>query len=190
VISTATTWKPSLTGGPDLEMGSGTNFVAQLSGGGRQSIGEANAVARQVEDSPSLATQLWEAITFPDPVVSMRAVDELEKVSVTNAEVLRGHEQEVLESLACSDLPEVRWHVGLLIPRLRLDRRQLTRAAAVLDRLLDDPGRIVQANALTGTVLLADEHPDLVERADRALSRTSRSPHASVRARARRLTAS
>ena len=171
-------------------MGSGTNFVAQLSGGGRQSIGEANAVARQVEDSPSLATQLWEAITFPDPVVSMRAVDELEKVSVTNAEVLRGHEQEVLESLACSDLPEVRWHVGLLIPRLRLDRRQLTRAAAVLDRLLDDPGRIVQANALTGTVLLADEHPDLVERADRALSRTSRSPHASVRARARRLTAS
>jgi hypothetical protein len=86
----------------------------------------------------------------------MRAMDALEKVSTTLPEVLAGHEQDVLEDLSTSELPEMRWHVGLLIPRLRLNDRRLPTAIAVLDRLLHDPSRIVQANALEGVVRLAD----------------------------------
>lgn len=118
----------------------------------------------------------------------MRAVDALEKVSVARPEVLRGHEHEVIEELAASELPEVRWHVGLLIPRLELDPTWLPIAVEVLDRLLDDPSRIVQVNALEGIVRLADDHAELAELAEAAISRGLRSPYASVRARARRLT--
>lgn len=82
----------------------------------------------------------------------MRAVDALEKVSAVRPAVLLRHEQDVLVGMPTSELPEVRWHVGLLIPRLRLDARQVPIAAEVLDRLLDDPSRIVQANALDGIV--------------------------------------
>ncbi len=163
------------------------SFISRLAGGKRQSIGEANAVAQQVERHPNRAEELWEAISFPDPLVHMRAVDVLEKVSVTRPEVLCGHEREVLEHLSASALPEVRWHVGLLVPRLQLDARQLTTAVAVLNRLLADPSRIVQANALEGVVRLAETRVELGEWADAIIAAASQSPHASVRARTRRL---
>lgn len=140
-----------------------------------------------VQDEPDRVGELWEAVSFPDPLVRMRAVDALEKVSAKQPQVLRGHELEVLEALSTSELPEVRWHVGLLIPRLRLAAGQLPIAVGVLERLLDDRSRIVQVNALDGIVHLADEHPELADRADAAMSRGSASAHASVRARARRL---
>lgn len=164
------------------------SFISMLAGGKRQSIGQSDAVAHQVRCQPDLAGELWEAIAFPDPLVHMRAVDALEKVSASRPEVLVGHEQEVLEELASSKLSEDRWHVGLMIPRLALDAQRMPIAVAVLERLLTDPSRIVQANALEGIVRLADDHVELAHLADAAMSAASQSPHASVRARARRLT--
>ncbi len=164
------------------------SFISRLAGGKRQSIGESNAVAQEVQDAPDRAAELWKAVLFADPLVHMRAVDALEKVSATHPAVLRGHEREILEDLSTSELPEVRWHVGLLLPRLRLDAAQLPIAVSVLERLLEDRSRIVQVNALEGIVRLADDYPELADRADAAMTRASRSPHASVRARSRRLT--
>ena len=59
------------------------SFISRLSGGKRQSIGESNAIAQYVMTHPSRTDVLWEAISFPDPLVHMRAVDALEKVSGT-----------------------------------------------------------------------------------------------------------
>lgn len=145
-------------------------------------------VAQEVRDAPGRAGELWQAITASDPLVRMRAVDALEKVSATHPVVLEGHEFEILKDLSCSELPEVRWHVGLLIPRLRLAAGQLDLAVTALERLQDDRSRIAQVNALDGIVKLAGQHPHLADRADAAMTRASRSPHASVRARVRRLT--
>lgn len=163
------------------------DFIARLSGGSRQSIGASNAVADDVRRDPELAPSLWDAIGFPDPLVQMRAVDALEKASSARPAVLAGHEQEILRDLGASELPEVRWHVGLLIPRLELDAAGLEAAVKVLRRLLNDQSRIVQVNALEGIVRLADRHAELAELADDAMARASQSPHASVRARARAL---
>lgn len=163
------------------------DFISRLAGGKRQSIGESNAVAQEVRDEPHRAAELWEAVWFPDPLVQMRAVDALEKVSAAHPDVLLGHEAEVLEDMPASELPEVRWHVGLLIPRLELDGRRLRFAAEVLDRLMGDPSRLVQVNALDGIIRLADQHPKVGDLADAAMTRAAQSPHASLRARARRL---
>ncbi len=67
-------------------------------------------MALEVQDEPDRAAELWEAVSFADPLVQMRAVDALEKVSVKHPKVLRGHEVEVLEVLPLAELPEVRWH--------------------------------------------------------------------------------
>ncbi len=138
-------------------------------------------------DAPDRAAELWEAVPFTDPLVQIRAVDALEKVSVSDPEVLVGHELEILEELPRSQAAEIRWHVGLLAPRLRLDSAQVTVAAAVLERLLDDRSRLAQVNALDGLVRLAEQHPELGDRADAAMTRAANSPHASVRARVGRL---
>jgi len=52
---------------------------------------------------------------------------------------------------------------------------------------MDDQSRLVQVNALDGAVRLADQHEELGDWADAAMTRASQSPHASVRARVRRL---
>lgn len=163
-------------------------FVGRLSGGRRQSIGEADAVAREVEEHPARAKELWEAVSDPDPLVSMRAVDALEKASRSSPGILAGHELEILERLSGSELAEIRWHVGLLVPRLKLGPQALSTAVTVLERLLDDDSRIAQTNALDGLVTLAEHHPEEADRADAAMTRAFESPHASVRARVRRLT--
>lgn len=168
-------------------MGGGRRFAERLRGGPRQSLGESDAIAREVCDAPGRAAELWEAVESADPVVRIRAVDALEKASATRPEILQGRERQVLDDLLRSELAEVRWHVGLLTPRLRLDADGLTLASAALERLLEDSSRIAQANALEGLVALGERHPSLAARADEALARAARSPHPSVRARARRL---
>jgi len=148
-------------------VGAEGSFTSRLAGGKRQSIGESNAVVQEVQDAPDRAAELWETISFADPLVQMRAVDALEKVSVTHPEVLAGHELEILENLSTSELPEVRWHVGLLIPRLRLNQEQMSVAVGVLERLHDDQSRIVQVNALDGIGQLADDYAELANCATR-----------------------
>ena len=130
---------------------------------------------------------LWDEADDPDPHVRARAVDALEKVSRSEPRLLEGHERQVLEELSCSDLAEVRWHVGQLVPRLALTDEQVRLAAVVLGRLLEDRSRITQANALDGLVALADQHRELADQATEALTRGLVSPYPSVRARARRL---
>ncbi len=88
-------------------------------------------------------------------------MDAREKASATHPKVLQGHEREILEDLCRSELSEVRWHVGLLVPRLQLETGQMPVAVAVLERLIDDRSRIVQVNALDWILQLADEHPEL-----------------------------
>lgn len=131
--------------------------------------------------------ELWDAVADPDPLVRARAVDALEKVSRTDPAVLEGHEREIVDELSVSELAEVRWHVGQLVPRLTLGQEEVLLAAAVLGRLLEDRSRITQANALDGLVTLADQHPELADQAAEALTRGLVSPYPSVRARARRL---
>ena len=169
-------------------MGRDAGFEVRLSGGWRQTVGEANSVAYEVAADPTLAAELWEAVGAADDVVAGRAVDALEKASRTRPEVLDGREDEILEELSCSPLPEVRWNVGRLVPRLSLRDEQVPEAAAVLERLLTDSSRIAQALALDGLVTLADAHPGLADRAAVALTAALENPSPAVRARARELT--
>lgn len=169
-------------------MGRDAGFEVRLSGGPRQTIGEANDVADEVAAEPALAAELWEAVGSADDVVAGRAVDALEKASRTRPEVLEGHEGQILDELARSPLPEVRWHVGQLVPRLRLREGQVSQAAAVLEQLMRDTSRVAQALALDGLVTLADAHPELPDRAAVALTAALENPSPAVRARARHLT--
>jgi hypothetical protein len=123
--------------------------MKRLPGGDPRSLGDADAVAAEVAADPAEAAELWAAVECDDPVVRFRAVDALEKASRTAPEILAGRAEAVLVlALAGAGEPAVRWHVGLLVPRLALTDAQRARAADVLQALLGDESRIAQVNAL------------------------------------------
>jgi hypothetical protein len=100
------------------------NIVDQLRGGSRRSLGRANAVARQILRDPRLFPLVFEAMLHDDPVVRMRAADATEKVTVTKPELLQKYKSKLLGKVAAQDQQEVRWHVALMLPRLRLTPKE------------------------------------------------------------------
>ena len=58
-----------------------TNLLSQLRGGDRRSIGNVNAVVAAVKKKPGLFKDLVNGLFDSDPLVRMRAVDAMEKIS-------------------------------------------------------------------------------------------------------------
>lgn len=158
-----------------------------LRGGDRRSIGKSNHVARLILSDPRGFPELFKCLWDEDPVVSMRAADAAEKITVTQPELLKSHKQELLGLLDEAEQIELRWHLALMVPRLELSGPERARAAAALQRYLQDRSSIVKAFALQGLVDLARQDARLREPAKRILEESLRTGTAAMKARARKL---
>lgn len=85
-----------------------------------------------------------------DPVVGMRAADTIEKVTVVRPDLLQAQKHKLLYKVAVQDQQEVRWHVSLMLPRLRLTPKEQNHAVAILFDYLEDDSRIVKTLAMQG----------------------------------------
>ena len=94
-----------------------------------------------------------------------------------------------MERIALIEQAEVRWHLAMMLPRLKLNKREREAAAGILTGYLTDRSHIVKACALRGLVDLAKVAPGLRDRAARALDAAGRSASAMVRARAGKMLA-
>ena len=56
---------------------------------------------------------------------------------------------------------EVRWHLALLLPRLRLTRLECQRVSTLLQSYLEDRNSIVKTFALQGLADLSAQYPEL-----------------------------
>jgi hypothetical protein len=65
------------------------SILKKLAGGDRRSIGRSNEVAAEVLGRPALFRVLIKGLTSEDPIVSMRAADAIEKITVQRPELLR-----------------------------------------------------------------------------------------------------
>ena len=97
------------------------------------------------------------------------------------------HKQELLGLLAEAEQIELRWHLALMVPRLTLSRPEIQRAAAALQRYLEDRSSIVKTFALQGLADLARQDASLRELAKRAIEESLRTGTAAMKARARKL---
>src|SRR5437016_12916314 len=132
-------------------------IAAMLKGADRRSIGRSNEVKKLVLRQPGRFAELFKCLWNEDPVVRMRAADAAEKITVSRPELLKSCKQELLGLLDEAEQIELRWHLALMVPRLSLSASEKARAAAALQRYLEDRSSIVKAFALQGLADLAKQ---------------------------------
>ncbi len=155
--------------------------------GDRRSIGRSNAVARLVLGRPRHFRELIACLWHENPVVRMRSADAAEKVSVEKPRLLDRHKPELLGLLGEAEQIELRWHLAAMIPRLNLTPAERHRAAAALQRYLEDRSSIVKTFALQALADLARADVTLCSRVKQLLEKAVQSGTPAMKARARKL---
>jgi hypothetical protein len=162
-------------------------IAAMLEGSDRRSIGRADEVARLVLGEPRRFRELIKCLWDENPVVRMRAADAAEKVSAKEPRLLDRHKAELVGLLAEAEQIELRWHLAAMVPRLRLTALERQRAAAALQRYLEDRSSIVKTFAMQALADLAQNDADLRNRVKQLLDETVQSGTPAMKARARKL---
>ena len=166
-------------------------FSSLLQGGDRRSIGRSDEAVENVRHAPERFDELWACLAHKDPVVRMRAVDAVEKITRFDASVLASRKQALLSNAFDDGTPEVRWHLIAMLRRVPLDAAELASTLKRLDRLLrEDESRIVKTAALQTAFELRQQSSGAQKIFAAMLAFALQSPWPSVRARARKLTES
>jgi hypothetical protein len=158
-----------------------------LQGKDRRSIGRSDEAVQLVLREPGYFPEIIRCLWNENSVVRLRAADAAEKVSRKRPRLLDRFKGELLGLLAETKQIEVRWHLGLIVPRLDLTAVERQRAAKELWNYLDDQSSIVKTFALQGLSDLARNEPGLRSEVRALLEESTRSGTAAMKARARRL---
>jgi hypothetical protein len=163
------------------------NILALLKGGDRRSIGRADQVGAVVCDNLELFPELIAGLWSADPLVRMRAADAAEKVTRKHPKLLQPHKKELLGLMAEAQEQELRWHLAVMVPRLKLSARERQGAIASLNSYLEDRSSIVKTFALQGLADLAEQEPSLRFQVVEILRNATRSGTPAMKARSRKL---
>ena len=117
----------------------------------------------------------------------MRAADVMEKVSRERAMLLAPYKAQLLSLLAEAAQQELRWHLAVTIPRLRLTASECRKAAEILKTYLEDGSSIVRTFAMQGLADLARQDAALLPCVTELIRALTRSGTPAMRARGRML---
>jgi hypothetical protein len=166
---------------------SSSNLLEKLTGNDRRSIGRSNEVVALVLRQPVLFAELIHGMRSADRLVRMRAADAVEKVSVKQPELLTPFRPRLLSLLEEASEQELRWHLAQMVPRLRLTRKQSSRAAAAFRCYLADRSSIVKTSALQALADIGIKNASFVPEIKTLLQDSMKSGTAAMKARARKL---
>jgi hypothetical protein len=152
----------------------------------RRSIGRANEVADLVLREPRRFRELMKCVWSDDAVLRMRAADAAEKVSAQKPRLLDPFKAELLGLLSEAEQKELRWHLALMIPRLKLTPAERLRACEQFQRYLGDSSSIVKTFAMQALVDLAQDEPSLHLQVRDLLEQAIRAGTPAMKARARK----
>jgi hypothetical protein len=155
--------------------------------GQRSSIGRSNEVAGLMLKHPRRFQELIKCLGHENPVLRMRAADAAEKVSAKKPRLLDRYKAELLGLLAEAKQIELRWHLALVVPRLRLTAPERRRAAGALQRYLEDRSSIVKTLALQSLADLAQNDARLRRKTKQLVEEAAQSGTPAIEARARKL---
>jgi hypothetical protein len=152
-----------------------------------QGPGRAFDVAVMVLEQPRLCRQLIECLWDEDEGIAGRAADALETVAGERPHSLQVWKQELLGLLVESKGIKLRWHLGLVVVRLKLTRAECRRVAEVLSGWLHDQSSIVKTCAMQGLAELTRQDQSMTEEVLDQLRALTRSGTPAMRARGRTL---
>jgi hypothetical protein len=138
-------------------MPAGATIRSILAVGDRRSIGGVSEVVALVTRKPKQANAVFKCLWDPDACVRMRAADALEKLSREAPGLLQPYRRQLLGLLAETDQKEMRWHLAVMVPRLRLTVSECQRAADLLRSYLEDKSSIVRTFAMQGLAELTPQ---------------------------------
>lgn len=160
---------------------------ALLSGGDRRSIARSNEALRLIEANPELAAQLAGLATDADWLISMRAVDLLEKLAHSHPEWVAPHKRLFIGPLADSDKWEIRLQIVRALPLFRWNTRDMPRVIEILRRNADHRQTFVKAWAADSLSTFALENPSLMPAVLHKLEAFEGSDSKALRSRARNI---
>lgn len=158
-----------------------------LTGGDRRSIGRADEVVDIVRLDLGRIAELVECLWDADACVAVRGADAVEKVSRENAGWLQRYKAALLDLLLEATQREVRWHLALIVPRMRLSPAESLRAAEILESYLEDRSSIVRTFAMQGLADLTLQHVSLRPKVLDLIRILTRTGTPAMRARGRML---
>jgi hypothetical protein len=163
------------------------NILAHLEGGDRRSIGRSDQVAAIVAKNHALFPELIKGWWSADPLVRMRAADATEKVAREIPALFRPYKKELLGLMAEAEEPELRWHLAVMVPRLRLNSRERQLVTRLLSRYLEDRSSLVKTFALQGLADLTVNDPNIRSEVIEILRQATRQGTPAMKARSRKL---
>jgi len=131
-----------------------------LSGGDRRSIGRSNELAEFVVTQEDFDV-LFGCMAHADRLVAMRAADAIEKLTVARPELLQTHKIELLKMCENAFYKEMKWHLALLLPRLRLQTEEWRKAWSLLMAWAKEKrnSKLVRVNALQALYEMVYQDP-------------------------------
>lgn len=140
------------------------NLEKLLAGGDLRSLGKSKAVISGIKKQSDF-DMLFERIFHKDRIAVMRAADIIEKVTINNPQFLSKHKLAII-ALSETDMnKELKWHLAQLIPRLALNKTELSKAWSTLTKWVKNKSdsRIVRVNAIQGLFELSKVENDLIK---------------------------
>lgn len=165
-----------------------SKFEQLLSGGDLRSIGNSNAVVACIGDQRDF-DELFECLYHRERIVVMRAADAIEKITRNRPEYLAKHRAQFPALCHAAGNKELKWHLALLIPRLRPEDSELEEYLVLLRKWVVDRqhSRIVRVNSLQGLFELSKQDPGLLKQLHPVLDKLEKEGVPSLNARIRKI---
>jgi hypothetical protein len=158
-----------------------------LAGGDRRSQARSASALKIVSANPSRISELAALAEDDDWLVSMRAVDLLEKLAHDHPEWIAPHKKLFLGALADSDRWEIRLQVVRALPLFTWNRTERRRVIEILRRDVDYTQTFVRAWALDSLSICAAKNAELIPVVRRYLKIFEASGSKALAARARHI---
>lgn len=163
-------------------------FEEILQGGDLRSIGESNRIGSLIKNQEDF-DELFELLFHTDRKVAMRAADSVEKITSKYPNYLVHHKKEILKFFDNANNIEMKWHLALIVSRLRLNDNEVGFVWQVLTRWANNhrESKIVRVNSIQGLFNLLQQHGELEKDFQLTLDQVQREKIPSINARLRKL---
>jgi hypothetical protein len=158
-----------------------------LSGGDRRSVAGSGRARALILAHPERVSELASIARDEDWLVSMRAMDLIEKLAHEHPEWVQPHKRLFIGPLADSEQWEIRLQVVRTLPLLSWTARERKRVIEILGRDIEHPQRFVRAWALDSLATFATNDDDLMPIVSRALGEFEHSGSKALVTRARQI---
>ena len=133
-----------------------------LIGGDLRSLGRATELIAKINSQEDFDLIMQELVS-KDRIVTMRAADIIEKVTIKNREYLQPYKKTILNLMTNAENIEFKWHLALLISRFQLTPTEAGKAWNILTGWALDKteSRIVRVNSIQSLYNISSKYPKL-----------------------------